>query len=195
MLPRSTRVTAADGAEPTLAQLAARAQLGDRFALELMLQRLARQLRPHIEQLTGDGDQAQDVLQEVLLLVTRNLPGLREHRWIRAWAYRIATREALRQIGSGRRVAFASLESAGEVSAPESLDESLFDSEALARLPGEVAALPAASRIVIRMHYLDGLTQPEIAEALAIPIGTVKSRIAYGLAQLRTHFRREQGPR
>jgi DNA-directed RNA polymerase specialized sigma24 family protein len=35
------------------------------------------------------------------------------------------------------------------------------------------------------MHYLQGLSQQEVAEALEIPIGTVKSRIAYGLQCLR----------
>lgn len=188
LLQRSIRVIAPERAEPTLAQLAARAQLGDTSTLEPLLQRLAGQLRPHIEHLTGDGDRAQDVLQEVLLLVAKKLPGLREHRWVRAWAYRIATREALRHISSERRVAFTSIESASAVPAPEPLDESTFDPDTLARLPKEVAALPAASRIVIQMHYLDGLTQPEVAEALGIPLGTVKSRIAYGLQQLRVHL-------
>jgi DNA-directed RNA polymerase specialized sigma24 family protein len=35
------------------------------------------------------------------------------------------------------------------------------------------------------MHYLQELTYPEIGEALELPIGTVKSRLAYGLAALR----------
>lgn len=49
----------------------------------------------------------------------------------------------------------------------------------------EIEKLPPGSRIVLRLHYLDGLTLLEIAEALELPVGTVKSRLAYGLAKLR----------
>ena len=42
-----------------------------------------------------------------------------------------------------------------------------------------------ASRLVVRMHYFDDLTITEIAEALELPVGTAKSRLAYGLKALR----------
>jgi RNA polymerase sigma factor (sigma-70 family) len=45
--------------------------------------------------------------------------------------------------------------------------------------------LSPASQVVLRMHYLDGLTHVEIAEALEVAVGTVKSRLSYGLAALR----------
>ncbi|MBC8027445.1 MAG: RNA polymerase sigma factor, partial [Steroidobacteraceae bacterium] len=46
------------------------------------------------------------------------------------------------------------------------------------------------SRTVVSLHYLEGLSQREIAEALGLRIGTVKSRLAYGLAQLRSNVAR-----
>jgi RNA polymerase sigma-70 factor (ECF subfamily) len=64
-------------------------------------------------------------------------------------------------------------------------EEPQFDPEALARLPAQLEKLSPASRVVLRMHYLDGLTHEEISEALEIAIGTVKSRLSYGLAALR----------
>ena len=57
--------------------------------------------------------------------------------------------------------------------------------EVLAALPGQVASLPSAAGLVLHMHYLQSLTQQEVAEALGIPLGTVKSRLAYGLQLLR----------
>jgi RNA polymerase sigma-70 factor (ECF subfamily) len=61
----------------------------------------------------------------------------------------------------------------------------LFDGELIESLPDAIAKLSPASQIVLRMHYLEGLTYVEIAEALEISVGTVKSRVAYGLSGLR----------
>ncbi len=60
-----------------------------------------------------------------------------------------------------------------------------FDADLIAQLPSRLDELSPASQIVLRMHYLEGLTHVEIAEALEVAEGTVKSRLAYGLAALR----------
>jgi RNA polymerase sigma factor (sigma-70 family) len=60
-----------------------------------------------------------------------------------------------------------------------------IDPELVAQLHSHIGELSPASQVVLRMHYLDGLTHVEIAEALEIAEGTVKSRISYGLAALR----------
>lgn len=133
---------------------------------------------------------ADDVLQDVLLCIARKLPSLRDPRWVRAWAYRIATRMALRQVGHARRNMLTSIDSLAELPSPDPRDDAPFDADVLARLPAVVSALPEGSQIVIRLHYMHGLTQPEVAEVLSIPLGTVKSRIAYGLRQLRVHLPR-----
>lgn len=130
-------------------------------------------------------------MQTSLLLIARRLGTLRDPRWFRAWAYRIVNREAVR------------------AAKKRGLERLLFDAEvavetldAQAPTPDEVrpdcseaiAQLPPASGIVARLHYLDGLTLMEIAEALELPLGTVKSRLAYALAQLREAVASELKP-
>lgn len=166
----------------------ARAQTGDRAALDRLLGALQAPLYAHVRGLLdGDAHAAEDVLQDVLLTICRRLSALREPRLARAWAYRIATREAVRRARRDRRhTSDADQDALDAVAAPT--HEPAFEPELVAALPGALAGLPRASGTVLRLHYLDGLTYGEIAEALEIPLGTVKSRLAYGLAALRTRL-------
>lgn len=163
----------------------ARAQTGDRRALEQLLLSIREPLFDHIRRIGGDGFSAEDVLQETLFTICRRLPSLREPKWFRAWAYRIATRQALRR---GRRERFwVQAERDEALSRVESVEATEpFEPELHEALADAVSGLAPASQLVLRMHYLHELTYAEIAEALEIPVGTAKSRAAYGLASLRT---------
>ena len=164
--------------------LIGRAQLGDLHALDQLLASIQQPLFRHVSILLRDDDAAADVLQEVLLTISRKLASLRDPRWFRAWAYRIATREAVRQARHARRLPQA-VDPDDLANVPVDEPATRFDPEEIAQLSDAVAGLPPASQLVVRMHYLDGLTQLEVAEALEISVGTVKSRISYGLATLR----------
>lgn len=62
-----------------------------------------------------------------------------------------------------------------------------------ARVRRALLELPAAQRQVLELAYFDGLSATEIAERLAVPVGTVKSRTAAGLAKLRAALHAEEG--
>jgi RNA polymerase sigma-70 factor (ECF subfamily) len=176
---RAARATA-----DLLPSLAARAQLGDRGALEKLLHSLESPLHAHVSTIVNDRDLADDILQEVLLKVSRGLGSLREPEWVRAWAYRITTREAIRAARAERHQRHEAVEDWNDFPAPDMEDavaaEDLID-EVVARFD----ELPRRAQLVLRMRYLEELSQQEIAEALEIPLGTVKSRIAYGLSAIR----------
>lgn len=61
----------------------------------------------------------------------------------------------------------------------------LLSEHELDALRSAVAGLSPGSRAVIQLHYFEDLLLDEVAAALEIPLGTVKSRLAYGLDQLR----------
>jgi RNA polymerase sigma-70 factor, ECF subfamily len=171
--------------------LIARAQSGDLGALDELLRLVQEPLYRHVLAIVPDPDVARDVLQDSLFTISRKLKTLRDPGWFRAWSYRIATREAIRTSRSEKRwkEALREEELAG-VAAPESEDR--FEPELLAALPSLLDSLSPASQVVLRMHYLEGLTHLEIAEALELALGTVKSRLAYGLARLRPELAKRE---
>jgi len=68
------------------------------------------------------------------------------------------------------------------------------DPELIRRLPEMVERVSPASRAVLALHYLEELTLPEVAAVLGLRLGTVKSRLAYGLSALRRSARKEARP-
>ena len=168
----------------SLSLLAARAQLGDRRALEDLLRALEPPLLDHVRTIVNDQDLADDVLQESLLRVSRALGSLREPKWVRAWAYRITTREAVRAAQAERHRRREAVDDWDDFPAPETGD-AVAGEDVLDELRARLAELPRRAQLVLRMRYLQELSQQEIAEVREIPVGTVRSRIAYGLSVLR----------
>jgi RNA polymerase sigma-70 factor (ECF subfamily) len=166
-----------------------RAQSGDREPLEHLLRGVQPALRRYLLGLVGPSD-ADDVLQEVLIIVARKLDGLEDPQLFRPWAFRIATRAAWRYLKRHRRVEPQADESAlDEIPARESQPSGELLEELLT-----AEALSPASRAVLVLHFKEEMSLPEIAAVLEIPLGTVKSRLAYGLSALRTELGNKRRP-
>ena len=158
-----------------------RAQAGDLRAFEQILLGLEPQLRSYIRRLAADAPTADDILQEALFRLWRGLPWLREPTLFRAWAYRIATREAYRAMKRERRIE----EMRADASALEALQAPFAD--AAVKLDAERCLIQVSplARATLVAHYFEGLTLEEVSAVTGAPLGTVKSRLASGLAQLR----------
>jgi len=122
------------------------------------------------------------VLQGVLWTVARKLAWLNDPDAFKPWIYRIATRAALKHVTRERRVwRFQSHQELDAVAAPEGPTSPPRADE----IPALLAGVTPRSRAVIVLHYLDDLSLDEIAAVLALPVGTVKSRLSYGLRTMR----------
>jgi RNA polymerase sigma-70 factor (ECF subfamily) len=164
--------------EPVLVALA---QNGDRDALEVLLRRVYRPLRAFITPLVG-ASHADDVLQEIALTIFQNLRYLRHPAAFRSWSYRLASRRAFRYLQ--RETRWKRLETDPDVLASLHAAEPLPD----ALDPGLLACIDQvspASRAVLLLHYQQHLSIEETALVLDIPVGTAKSRLAYGVSVLR----------
>lgn len=128
----------------------------------------------------GQGD-AEDVIQEIFLTIVKKIRTLREPSLFRPWLFRIASRAAFHAVRADREWKGLIADDRDVQSVPAAPEQELSRAD----IEELIAKLSIASRAVIAMHYIEGLKQEEVASALGISVGTVKSRIAYGLKQLR----------
>lgn len=156
--------------------LVLRAQCGDRDAFDVLLRDVAPPLHRYVSRVTADRALADDVVQETLIAIVRKIAWLTDPALFRPWAFRIASRNAFRQLRR-RRIHEPLEEIATEVPSVDPWQRE--------RLLASLERLSPASRAVITLHYLEEMPLSEVAAILDLSLGTVKSRLSYGLSQLR----------
>ena len=164
------------------------AQSGSREALDELFKSVQEPLFRYIVTVVNDRNLAEDVLQEVFIRIYRKLRWLREPQAFRAWSYQIATREAFRYLKRER--SWTDQVRDEDVLNVMPVAEPVYSPELVQQLPELVGDLSPASRAVIVLYYLHELSLLETAAVLEIPVGTVKSRLAYGLESLRRRLER-----
>lgn len=159
------------------------AQSGSREALDELFKSVQAPLFRYIVSIVTDKHLAEDILQEVFMRIYRKLSWLREPHAFRAWSYQIATREAFRYL-KRERLWTEQIRDEGVLNVMP-VAEPVYSPELVKQLPELVGDLSPASRAVIVLFYLHEMSLIETAAVLEIPVGTVKSRLAYGLESLR----------
>jgi RNA polymerase sigma-70 factor (ECF subfamily) len=170
--------------------LVLRCQEGDASALTELVDRWQPRLLRFAVRSTGEADEAADVVQAAWLAILPGLNKLGDPACFRRWAYQIVTHKCAdwvraRQQGRARNVPLATDPSEPKRSPDESHDEVAMVRTALRQLPLE-------RRTILAMFYVDGMTVAEIAEALAAPVGTVKSRLHYARIELKELLERRK---
>ncbi|MGE0027465.1 MAG: RNA polymerase sigma factor [Thermoleophilia bacterium] len=154
-----------------------RARLGAPGAAEELFRRHWRDAWRRAYAVTGRRESADDVAQDAIVHALSRLADLDDGDRFGAWLNAIVTRRAIDLLRRERRL--VDLSAAGEplVEWEGGADE--------AGLRPAVAALDPDRRAVVVMRYWLDMTPPEIADALDVAVGTVHSRLARALADLR----------
>ena len=131
---------------------------------------------------TGSRTAADDVAQDAFERAFRGLGGFNGGSSFRTWLSRIVVNRAI-DVGRRQR-SLEPLEVAETAVTPSSDDDLVRDRDLLEA----VVALPEERRVVVALRYWTACTPPEIAEILDLPLGTVHSRLARALAELRSRL-------
>ena len=165
--------------------LATRCQLGEPAAFDDLISRWHGPLWAFVRRLTGDDDAAREVLQDVWLRVLRGITRLRDGSKLRAWLFGIARRtlmDRLRDQYARTRAVDLDVDIDVEEIPTEPAGDEIDGLDALDRA---LEQLPLLEREAVTLFYLRELSLNEIAEALKVPAGTVKSRLFRGRRLLR----------
>jgi RNA polymerase sigma-70 factor (ECF subfamily) len=162
---------------------------GDRGALGRLYDRYAPVLLAVTQQVVGSRREAEDLVHDVFLEAWRHADEYDPARGsVRTWLVMRARSRALdrrRSAGFSRVRPLEDEPARGDETVP--LEDPLLapDRTAVRRA---LEALPPDQRAVLELGYFEGLSSSEMAERLATPIGTIKSRVAAALAKLRSGF-------
>lgn len=168
-----------------------RAQRGDTAAYEEIVHRYEKVAFRTAYVITGSAAEAEDAAQEGFLKAYRALASFRAGAEPRPWLLRIVANEARNRVRSaGRRhnLELRLAEGFSPAVAAPSPEAAALASDSRQRLLREVNSLGRDDRLVIASRYFLDLDVAETAAALAIPEGTVKSRLSRALARLRARY-------
>jgi RNA polymerase sigma-70 factor (ECF subfamily) len=142
-----------------------------------------------------DRSQAEDLAQEVFFRVHRGLPYFRGEARLSTWIYRIVANVCVQEVqkrGRSKRTLSLDDPAAGSKDdqprsrlTPSAKDRQFGDLELRDRLEKAIARLPPNYRLLIAAHYLKGVQYEDLADALDLPLGTVKTQLHRAKQQLR----------
>lgn len=168
--------------------LVLRAQAGHDDAIGLLVRVWHTRLLRHARRLAGQDDDPEDILQDAWMDIARGLHTLDDPGRFNAWAYQIVTRRCALGIRRQQRRRAVTREviarNASEPEHPPAVDVSDEVRAALRKLPAE-------QRAILELRYVEDFSIQQIAQALGLAAGTVKSRLYYAREELRRILARE----
>jgi RNA polymerase sigma-70 factor, ECF subfamily len=159
-----------------------RAMAGDHDAFAALANAYVDRMYALARLILRDADKAEDATQDALVRAWRELPRLRDPERFGAWLRRLVVSACYDE---GRRTRQrAEVTWLADLDRPTSDETSgVIDRD---RLDRAFRRLPLEQRVVVVLNHVEGLSHDEIAKTLGLPLGTVKSRVRYALAGLRS---------
>ncbi len=190
VIPDETSVNPTPAAPDSDAMLVERTVAGDQRAFELLVIKYQRRIQRLIGRMVRDVDLVDDIAQETFIRAYRALPKFRGEAQFYTWLYRIAVNTAKKFLLEMKRdptvsqSAFVRSDDEDETFSArnepisDETPETVFAAKEIANVVNEaMMALPEDLRQAITLREIEGMSYEEIAQLMACPIGTVRSRI------------------
>lgn len=137
-----------------------------------------------------DHEDTNDVLQNALIKVYRNLSKFERKSKLFTWLYRIVTNEAITFLNKQKRQLSESINSHESLLANQLKADSYFSGEEVqVQLQLALEKLPEKQRLVFNMRYFDELTYKEISSILGTSVGALKATYHHAVKKVERHFK------
>lgn len=163
---------------------------GDREAFEALFRHFEREVYRWILRIVREPEAAEDALVEAFWRAFRGRARFDPARSFGAWMRRIATHCAIDQLAAARRRNWQQIDLAGQVPLSTDAVGGPADPVLAGHIRRAFAALPPKLRVVATLALVEEVSHAEIADALGVPIGTVKSRLFRATRDLRERLTR-----
>jgi RNA polymerase sigma-70 factor (ECF subfamily) len=165
-------------------RLVTRAKLGDQNAFEDLVRRHRGPAIGLAARICGPGD-AEDAVQAAFLSLWQGIDAYRPERAsVKTWLFTIVRNRAIDVLRSRPAAEPTSIDSHPEEADPVHTEALIAQREESVEVRRAVAELPGDQRQVLELAYFKEFSQPEIARALKLPLGTVKGRARLGKMKL-----------
>ncbi len=179
-------------AESLGAALAAVAKHADRSAFARLFQHFAPRVKAYLLRLGADEAAAEDLMQDVMLTVWRRAPTYDPRlAGVSTWIFTIARNRRIDSLRRGGRPLGEVDDPSLRPQAPTAPDEFAAAQQWEEKIAAAIEDLPPEQAEMLRLAYFDDRSHSEIASALRLPLGTVKSRLRLAVGRLRSIFESE----
>lgn len=158
----------------------AKAQKGDSGAIDALLRLHYDSIHAVCHRIVINSADADDATQMALIAIARALPSFDRRSSLTTWIYRIATNAALDELRRIRRRPIAN----GDAVLAKTQDDSTGEIDTQMLISNALSLIAPEFRVVVVLRHIADLDYEQIASVLQIPVGTVRSRLARGRAEL-----------
>lgn len=163
-------------------ELVVRAQAGDESAFASLAARIGDRMYATAQHILNDTGRAEDAVQQAMISIWQQLPRLADPDRFQAWAYRIVVRAAYAEARRRKLWILKAASTPAERTFAPDHAGGVADRDQLER---GFRRLPIDQRAALVLKHFAGLSNGQIAEALDIPEGTVRSRLHHATRSLR----------
>jgi RNA polymerase sigma factor (sigma-70 family) len=148
----------------------------------------------HIRRMVVEHEDTNDVLQNVLIKVWKNLDGFKGESNLYTWLYRIATNETITWLDQKKRRGAISLSDEESPVAEKLVAQKGFDANKLEwRLQQAIQALPEKQRIVFNLRYYDEMPYEQMAAVLDTSVGALKASYHHAVKKVEAYILQTNG--
>lgn len=155
----------------------------------LLLQKYQERLYWHIRRMVTEHEDTNDVLQNCLIKIFRNIRQFEGKSQLYTWLYRIATNEAITFLAQKKRQQVSSLDNDENHLANKLRADAYFDgNEVQIHLQAAMEGLPEKQKLVFQLRYFEEMNYQDMSEMLGTSVGALKASFHHAVKKVETYL-------